>query len=500
MISLQTNVDSINAQNNLNINNQLQSKTIQQLTSGYRINSSADDAAGLAVANGYRDDIAELTQGVNNAHAAISQLQIIDGGLSNISTILDRMKTLATESASSTFTGNRATLNQEYQSLIGEITRQASNVNLNSGGSFNTSLSTYIGGANSAANATVSVDLSGTQNAVDATSLGLVNTNVLGAGVGFSGNTQSLNGAGATFLVGAGSSQTFTFNIYGQANAITATVNGSATGITQSAALLSLNNQLNQYGITASIGNNGTLQFFSDTAFTVKDNGTAGAPSNPLTNDAANTTTDNSSLYTLDGAATYAAPAVGKTDTLTITAGGQTVTVGIGNSDGTVAQAVAAINQQTAGIGVYAVANGAGTGISFMSGSSFSISDNNSGAAATGVFGTTGTSNQSSAAPSATTTTANPDAAIAAINNAIQQLGLVQGRVGAGENTLNYAVNLANSQVANFSTTESNIRDANVAQDAADLTKSQVLVQTSIAALAQANAEPQNVLKLLQNL
>ncbi|HEX4166282.1 MAG TPA: flagellin, partial [Bryobacteraceae bacterium] len=105
MISLQTNVDSLVAQNNLNNNSALQSKTIQQLTSGYRINSSADDAAGLAIANGYNANIAELTQGVNNANNGVSQLQIVDGGLSNISTILDRMKTLATESASGTFTG-----------------------------------------------------------------------------------------------------------------------------------------------------------------------------------------------------------------------------------------------------------------------------------------------------------------------------------------------------------------------------------------------------------
>src|SRR5581483_11326881 len=122
MISLQTNVDSLDAQSNLNIDNMAQSKTIQQLTSGFRINSSGDDAAGLAVANGLRDNIAELTQGVNNANNGISQLQIVDGGLNNISNILDRLKTLATESASGTFTGDRATLNQEYQGLISEIT------------------------------------------------------------------------------------------------------------------------------------------------------------------------------------------------------------------------------------------------------------------------------------------------------------------------------------------------------------------------------------------
>src|SRR5579875_2158783 len=173
MLSLQTNVDSLNALNNLTVDNLAQSNTIQQLSSGYRINKSGDDAAGLAIANGYRDNIAELTQGVNNANNGIAQLQIIDGGLSNISTILDRMKTLATESASGTFTGNRATLNQEYQTLLSEITRQASNIGLNAGGTFNNKMNVYIGGASNLANAAVSIDLSGAQNAVDAVSLGL---------------------------------------------------------------------------------------------------------------------------------------------------------------------------------------------------------------------------------------------------------------------------------------------------------------------------------------
>ena len=161
MISLQTNVDSLNAQRNLGVDNQFQSKTIQQLTSGYRINSSGDDAAGLAIANGLRSSVAELTQGVANANDGVSQLQIVDGGLSNISTILDRLKTLATQSASGTFTGDRATLNQEYQGLVSEITRQATNINLQSGGTFNTALNVYIGGGSKASNASVSIDLSG---------------------------------------------------------------------------------------------------------------------------------------------------------------------------------------------------------------------------------------------------------------------------------------------------------------------------------------------------
>src|SRR5579872_5647400 len=121
-LTVQTNIASLIAQTNLNNNSNFMTQTIERLTSGYRINSSADDAAGLVVANQYRSSVSELTQGVRNANDGASTLQIVDGGLSNISTMLDRMKTLATESASGTFQGNRTTLDNEYQQLKGEIT------------------------------------------------------------------------------------------------------------------------------------------------------------------------------------------------------------------------------------------------------------------------------------------------------------------------------------------------------------------------------------------
>src|ERR1700732_2395943 len=144
-LTIQTNIASLIAQNNLRMNNLFQQQTITRLTSGYRINMSGDDAAGLAIANGYRSSIAELTQGVLNANDGVSTLQIVDGGLNNISMMLDRLKTLATESATSTFTGDRGTLNTEFKNLISELDRQASNIQLNSGGAYNTNLSVYIG-------------------------------------------------------------------------------------------------------------------------------------------------------------------------------------------------------------------------------------------------------------------------------------------------------------------------------------------------------------------
>jgi len=168
MLSVQTNFASLVAQQNFNVNSDFQTRTIGRITSGFRINQSGDDAAGLVVANQYRSSIAELTQGVRNANDGVSTLQIIDGGLSNISTILDRLKTLATQSASSTFTGSRATLDAEFQDLVGEINRQADNVGLGttSGGNI-ASLSVYIGGNTP----TVTVDLSA--GGVDAATLGI---------------------------------------------------------------------------------------------------------------------------------------------------------------------------------------------------------------------------------------------------------------------------------------------------------------------------------------
>src|ERR1017187_6299453 len=194
VISIQTNIDSLLAQQNLNVNSQFQSNTIQQLTSGYRISSSADDAAGLSVANGYRNQIAELNQGVLNANQGVSQMQIVDGGLSNISQMLDRLQTLATESATTTFSGSRSTLDGEYQGLLTEINRQASNIGLSATNtSNNNNLSVFIGGGGvQQANSSVSVNLSGVGNQVDSAGLGLTGTNVLGGtvgGVGYANNT-----------------------------------------------------------------------------------------------------------------------------------------------------------------------------------------------------------------------------------------------------------------------------------------------------------------------
>lgn len=173
---INTNIPSLVAQDNLRLSSDFQQKTITRVTSGLRITSSGDDAAGLAIANSFRSDIAVLSQGIRNANDGLSTLQIIDGGINNISKLLDRARTLATQSASGTYTGSRSVLNSEFQSVLGEINRQAQAIGLDRGGQFAKSLSVFIGGgkANTTTeitNGSVGVDLSA--STVDSQSLGL---------------------------------------------------------------------------------------------------------------------------------------------------------------------------------------------------------------------------------------------------------------------------------------------------------------------------------------
>lgn len=198
--SILTNVTSLQAQNYLRLNSNFQNQTINQVTSGLRIVNSGDDAAGLAIANGYRSNEAVLTQGIQNANDGLSQLQTADGGLSNISQLLDRARTLATESASGAFTGNRGVLNSEFQSVLGEINRQAQAIGLSQGGSLAKNLNVFVGGGqagngiSATSNGTIGIDLS--RSAVDTQNLGLTGVQATGAAgtdIGAGSSTTSLS-------------------------------------------------------------------------------------------------------------------------------------------------------------------------------------------------------------------------------------------------------------------------------------------------------------------
>ncbi|MGE5567600.1 MAG: flagellin [Rhodospirillales bacterium] len=495
--SIVTNVASMVAQENLRVNNEFQHRTINRVTSGYRINASGDDAAGLAVANKYRSDIAELTQGVRNANDGISTLQIVDGGLNNISKIIDRLKTLATQSASSTFSGSRATLNDEYQALLKEIDRQAANIGLVAGGANNSLIEVYIGGGSSTANAKVKVDLSGAANRVDSAGLGIAGTTIAGGGTTV-GNVDLHNNANV-FL--ANGSQVFTFELYDPiaeaTSSVAVTVTGGATGISGADVLAQLNTGLSSYGITAVADTNGNLAFGGTRAFSVSVAAPTAGTGISGTDAAA---ADNQGVYRMATAAFSAVTAASAAETLTFqSASGSAVVVLDDVTGANVDAAIAAINAATASLGIYALASHTGANsITIQSSSEFSMTSL-SGVAGTGLVGASGLSSVAISDPDAgASATGNAVAAITALTNAVSALGLVQGRVGTGQNKLQYAISLAQSQISNFSAAESRIRDADIAAEAANLTKAQVLQQASLAAMAQANSAPQGVLTLLR--
>lgn len=152
--SVVTNLASVNAQSNLYQTNIGLKTALTRVSSGFRINYSGDDAAGLAVANKFRSEVTVLTQGVRNANDGLSDLQIKDSALDNISKLLDRLSTLATQAASGQTSANsRTTLNQEFVDVLSEITREATVANLTASAGFSVFVSNN--GANGVVSGTV---------------------------------------------------------------------------------------------------------------------------------------------------------------------------------------------------------------------------------------------------------------------------------------------------------------------------------------------------------
>jgi flagellin len=161
--SIVNNVAAANAQANLATTNIGLNKALNRLSSGLRINMSGDDAAGLAVANAYRSNIAVLNQGIRNAGDGLSALQIKDGALDNISKLVDRLATLATQSASTSASVDRTAINSEFQDVLSEIDREASVAGLSTTSGFSVFVS------NDGANGTIG----GSVGAADTTGLAI---------------------------------------------------------------------------------------------------------------------------------------------------------------------------------------------------------------------------------------------------------------------------------------------------------------------------------------
>lgn len=508
--SLINNLSSLSSQQKLGATTGKLNQTLQRLSSGLRINKSGDDAAGLAIANAFRSDIAVLTQGVRNANDGLSTLQIIDGGLNTVSGLLDRAATLSSQSASGTFTGNRDTLQQELTKVFNELDRQAQNIGLggNAGtaeGRFNTNINVFIGGGSSAtaSNNQVTIDLSNSR--IDGVGLNLGGLNI-GTGTGNVTGAQDIS-AGIT------NAETLTFQSVGSSGSLSTFTVGLSAGASASNVIDTINNDSNAQaaGISASLDSAGKLVlsstgFFtvsSDTADAASQTGVAGSGS--AAGDIAVTGAANSTFKTIS------AGTAGETQTLSFT-GEQ---IGFPNSSKDVSfstfAAVSSANTDTIvssvngdttlrSAGVFAVRTKAdGSEVAFVSLKNFNLGISSSD-------GTTNATNNIDALQSPTAASgavltggaAGGQAALVAIKAALSTLGIVQGKVGAGQNSLTQAIDLAGAQISNFQAAESAIRDADIAAEASNLARLSTLQQAGVAALAQANQSSQAILSLLR--
>jgi flagellin len=242
-LTILNNIAAIGAENQLNITSNNLTSTLEQLSSGSRINSGADDPAGLAIANGLEANIAALTQSSSNATDGVGELQVADGALSQVTTLLDRAVTLATESATGTVSNSQRTaLDAEYQSIKSEIDSIGSTTNFNGGQVFTTNtLNVFLSDGSTSGSSTIGV----TTGALSSTGLNLggavAATGTLSQtpGTAAVAATDTLTGANFTKGVAASGTLTFTANavagdqatLGGTTYAFVATLTGAANQV-----------------------------------------------------------------------------------------------------------------------------------------------------------------------------------------------------------------------------------------------------------------------------
>jgi flagellin len=237
-LSILNSVSSLVAENSLARSSLGQQKALQELSTGLKINSSADDAAGLAISAGLQANTTALAQSYANANNGISFLQVADGALAQVNSLLNRAVTLATESASGNLTGQQRTAtNAEYQSILTEINQIGATTQFNGSQVFTNGNSSPVALANNVSTIT------GNVNPADTLSGGFDVTSTIPA---FAGDTTgiTLNDSGGTSttgtitpsstLSGSITVTSKTSGVEGSANPITFTASGNGSTITSS--------------------------------------------------------------------------------------------------------------------------------------------------------------------------------------------------------------------------------------------------------------------------
>ncbi len=469
---INTNIMSLNAQRNLSSSSSSMATTIQRLSSGLRINSAKDDAAGLAISERFTTQIRGLDVAARNANDGISLAQTAEGAMTEIGNNLQRIRELSVQSANATNSASdRQALQAEVTQLVSEIDRVATQTEFNGtkllDGSFSGSAGQFQIGAN--AGQTISID-----------KIASARSSALGSFQGFQLSNQSIGTASDTT-----SAQTVTVG-GGSAIALGTIANDAKA---YSAAI----NSANISGMTATA--NETSVAAGAQAITATANGTS-----------------------------------------TLTVNGLEISLtGTGNASANRAAALTAINAQSSVTGVRALDTGAGVELRAADGRNITVGGFTAGGntAATladwglGAAGTTGASvNINYSAPSGTSgnvvfsnaaigtksiaasgTAMNAvdissvdgaTKALAAVDAALQTINSSRADLGAIQNRFTSVVANLQSSSENLSASRSRIRDTDYAKETAELTRNQILQQAGTAMLAQANSASQNVLSLLR--
>lgn len=466
---INTNISSLNTQNNLAKSQNALSQATQRLSSGLKINSAADNAAGFAISQRYTTQIGGLAQASANASDAINLAQTAGSALDQVTANLQAIRDLAAQAANGTYSADdRKTIDAEVQQRLSEVTRIANQTTFNGtkvlDGSFGAK--TFQIGAN--VGQTVSVGISG---GVRADQMGAVATTSSGdiSGKFASASSLTLATGALTVKVGSGTAVDLA-GTYADAAALATAIGTAVTAANGSATVDGATGQI----IVTGVATKGAISF-----------GGAAAGEYGF-----GTVADGTSASTSNVAAAFQGAAAalnidGTTNNLTIN--GKSIT-GTFNS---VQDLVDAVNS-TADVGVTAAVSGDGKGFNLYS-------DSDITASVTGIGGTLGNASVTGNLNGQNVKTVDSaNKLISSIDVALTSVASLAANLGAVQNRFQSTISTLSAQTTNLQSSQSTIQDADFAAETANLSKASVLQQAGISVLAQANANPQAVLKLLQ--
>ena len=487
--SINTNIASLTAQRNASRVQGDLNTAMARLSSGLRINSAKDDAAGVAIAERFTSQIRGLNQAARNANDGISLAQTAEGALGSMTASLQRIRELAVQAANATNNaGDRKALQEEVSQLASEVDRVAKTTQFNNKNLFDGTFGTQAFQVGANANQVINTSM------VNARTTAYGNFNVGGNGVAAGTGAFGANGIGAA-----------TASVSGSLGTATVTVGASQTA---KDVATNINSNVGSTGVSASARTEAQLEFSAAGAYTLSlqsDNGTAQTISFTLT---ANNTADG--LSSALSAFNEHTSKTGVTATLNSAGTGIVLTNETGNdillSDTTTANAgavtVAKLQADgTATTGATLAAdttanNAISSGyITLDSDKSFSVVDSATGS----FFGTASTASTLQSVGAVDVSTYNGardaikvmDAALTFLNSERAKFGALQSRFESTVSNLTVASE-------NLTASRGRIQDADFAKETAALSRANVLQQAANAMLAQANQAPQQVLQLLR--